>query len=239
MKVVILCGGRGTRLREETEFRPKPMVMVGNQPILWHIMKLYSYHGFNDFVLCLGYKGGMIKDYFDKNQIPNWKITFAETGLENETGSRIAQIKKYLDEDWDDNFLLTYGDGIANIDINKLLNFHKEKKAVVTLTGVRPTSPFGVVEIQDGLAKSFREKPKSSDWVNGGFFVCNKKVFDYLSSDDSCVLEQGPLRALAVKGELAAYCHDDFWQCVDTFKDLKGLAHLYNQGRRPWMVWET
>lgn len=239
MKVVILCGGKGTRLREETVFKPKPMVMVGDRPILWHIMKLYSHYGFNDFVLCLGYKGEMIKDYFDKNKIPNWKITFVDTGLECETGSRIAKAKKYLDEDQDNNFFLTYGDGVSSVDINKLLNFHKEKNAVVTLTGVRPISPFGVVEIQVGLVKSFREKPKSDDWINGGFFVCNKKVFDYLSSDGSCVFEQEPLRLLATKGELAAYQHNEFWQCVDTFKDLKGLSHLYDKGQRPWMVWEA
>lgn len=237
MKVVILCGGKGTRLREETEYRPKPMVVVGDKPILWHIMKLYSHYGFNDFVLCLGYKGEMIEDYFDKNKIPGWNIVCVKTGLESQTGSRIAKIKEYLGKD--ENFFLTYGDGVANININKLLNFHKEKNKTVTLTGVKPFSPFGILEIQSDLVKSFKEKPKTDSWVNGGFFVCNKKVFDYLSLDDNCIFEQKPLQALAAKGELAAYCHDDFWQCMDTFKDLKGLSYLYDKGERRWMVWEA
>jgi len=237
MKTVILCGGKGTRLHEETEYKPKPMVLVGGKPILWHIMKLYSHYGFNDFVLCLGYKGEMIKDYFDKNKIPGWNIIFADTGLECQTGGRVAQIKKYLGED--ENFFLTYGDGVSNVDINKLLDFHKEKNKIVTLTGVRPVSPFGVLEIKDSLVKSFREKPKTDNWINGGFFVCNKKVFDFLSSDENCVLEQEPFRAIAAKSELAVYCHDDFWQCLDTFKDLKGLSYLYDKGERRWMVWES
>ena len=239
MKVVILRGGKGTRLREETEFRPKPLVMVGARPILWHIMKLYSHYGFNDFVLCLGYKGEMIRDYFNQNQIHGWKITCAETGQESETGSRIAKIKEHIDQDTDENFFLTYGDGVADVDIEKLLSFHKKNKTTVTLTAVQPISQFGVLEIQDGFVHSFKEKPRLNKWINGGFFVCNKKVFDCLSSDDNCVFEQEPLRSLSEKRELAAFHHSGVWLCMDTFKDLKGLSQLYDQGERPWMVWET
>lgn len=260
MKVVILCGGKGTRLREETEYKPKPMVLVGDRPILWHIMKLYSHYGFNDFILCLGYKGEVIKDYFlnydelnhdftlklgshdkqiiyHRKETPAWNITFTETGLECETGSRIAKIKKHLEEEG--NFFLTYGDGVANVDIRSLLNFHREKNKTVTVTGIRPTNPFGVIEVDEGLVKTFAEKPQSKDWTNGGFFVCNKRVFDYLSPDGNCVFEKEPLRTLAAEGELSIYHHHDFWHCVDTFKDVKGLASLYEQGVRPWMVWES
>lgn len=259
MKTVILCGGRGTRLREETEFRPKPMVMVGDRPILWHIMKLYSHYGFNDFVLCLGYKGDVIKDYFlnyeelnhdftlklgsgvkeivhhDK-KMPSWNITFVDTGLDCETGSRVAKAKKYLEGEED--FFLTYGDGVANVDLKNLLSCHREKNRVVTVTSVRPTNPFGIIEAKDGIVKSFFEKPQSKEWANGGFFVCNKKIFDHLSEDGNCIFEKEPLRGLAVKGDLITYHHNGFWHCVDTLKDVKGLANLYDRGNRPWMVWE-
>lgn len=239
MKAVILCGGKGTRLREETEYKPKPMVLVGDKPILWHIMKLYSHYGVNDFVLCLGYKGEMIKDYFTENAMPEWNITFADTGLECHTGGRIAKIKKYLEMEDDENFFLTYGDGVANVDIKKLLDFHISKNKIATITGVKPVSPWGVLEIQSGLVKSFVEKPKTDNWINGGFFVCNRRIFDYLPLDDDCVFEQEPLRSLSAKDELAVYCHDDFWKCVDTFKDLTGLSQLYDKGERRWMVWES
>ena len=260
MKTVILCGGRGTRLREETEFRPKPMVMVGDRPILWHIMKLYSHYCFNDFVLCLGYKGEQIKEYFlnydelnhdftlklgqgvkqvvhYEKKTPAWNITFVDTGLESETGSRLAKVQKYLAGE--ENFFLTYGDGVANVDLKNLLSHHQQKSKTVTVTSVRPINPFGIIEAESGMVKSFLEKPQSKEWVSGGFFVCNKKLFDYLSTDDSCVLEKEPLQNIAVKGELAVYHHNDFWHCVDTLKDVKGLAHLYDQGNRPWMVWEA
>lgn len=259
MKVVILCGGKGTRLREETEFRPKPLVLVGDKPILWHIMKLYSHYGYNDFVLCLGYKGDMIKQYFlnydelthdftlqlgsgkknifhHKNDTPHWNITFSDTGLECETGSRIARIKKYLGEDED--FFLTYGDGVANVNIPALLAYHKEKNKTVTVTGIKPPNPFGVLEVEEGLVRTFAEKHQSKDWTNGGFFVCNKKVFDYLDDSGACTFEQGPLGHLAHKNELAVYRHDDFWHCVDTLKHVEGLNAIYQKGARPWMVWE-
>lgn len=259
MKVVILCGGKGTRLREETEYKPKPLIMVGDRPILWHIMKLYSHYGFNDFVLCLGYKGEMIKDYFlnyderahdftlklgsgekkimhHGNATPNWNITFADTGLDCDTGSRVARIKKYIGNDED--FFLTYGDGVANVNILELLKHHKERGKTVTVTGIQPPNPFGVIEVNEGLVKTFAEKPQSQDWTNGGFFVCNRRVFDKLSDDGKCVFEQKPLRNLAQKGELVVYHHKDFWHCVDTLKHMEGLNALYVKGNRPWMVWE-
>jgi glucose-1-phosphate cytidylyltransferase len=260
MKIVILCGGKGTRLREETEFRPKALVAVGNKPILWHVMKLYSHYGFNDFILCLGYKGEMIKDYFlnydelshdftlnlgsgkkeihhYNNTTPAWNITFADTGLECETGSRIARIKKYIGDDED--FFMTYGDGVANVNIPALLQYHKEKARVVTVTGIKPPNPFGVLEVESGLVTSFAEKHQSKDWTNGGFFVCNKKMFDYLSDDGECIFEQGPLNQLSHQGQLAVYQHNDFWHCVDTLKHVEGLNSLYHKGTRPWMAWES
>ena len=259
MKVVILCGGTGTRLKEETEYKPKPLVMVGDRPILWHIMKLYSHYGFNDFVLCLGYKGDMIKDYFlkydelahdftlklgagDKQIIHhekatlNWNITFANTGLDCMTGSRIARIKKYIGND--EEFFLTYGDAVANVDIANLYRYHKEKGKAVTVTGIQPPNPFGVIEAENGIVSTFTEKPQSGDWANGGFFVCNKSIFNELSSEGHMVFEEKPLRTVAARGDLAIYNHKDFWHCVDTFKHLEGLNAHYNKQHRPWMVWE-
>lgn len=260
MKVVILCGGKGTRLHEETEYRPKALVQVGDKPILWHIMKLYSYYGYKDFILCLGYKGEMIKDYFlnydelshdftlqlgsgekkilhHENNTPNWKITFVDTGLECDTGSRIARVAKYLGGE--ENFFLTYGDGVANVDIPKLLTYHKERRKIVTVTGIKPPNPFGVLEVENGLVRTFAEKHQSKDWTNGGFFVCNKKVFDYLSDDGACIFEQEPLNQLSHHGQLAVYHHNDFWHCVDTLKHVEGLNSLFQKGQRPWMVWES
>ena len=214
MKVVILCGGRGTRLNEETEFKPKPLVHIGGLPILWHIMKIYSFYGFNDFVLCLGYKGEMIREYFlnldwfnndftlqlgykhrkilkhGKKGI-KWNITFVDTGEETQTGGRVLKIKKYITED---NFLLTYGDGLSNVNINKLVNFHLSIGKIATLTAVHPMSPFGIIEIKDGLVKSFKEKPRLEGMINGGFFALNKKIFKYL--DENSILEEEPLRKL-------------------------------------------
>lgn len=260
MKVVILCGGQGTRLREETEYRPKPLVMVGDRPILWHIMKMYSHYGHNEFILCLGYKGEMIKNYFlnydelahdftlelgsgkklinhHQNGTPNWKITFAETGPFCETGSRIARIQKYIGDDGE--FMLTYGDAVANVNLAELYRYHKEKNKTVTVTGIQPPNPFGVIEAEEGVVRTFTEKPQSQDWANGGFFVCSSKIFDDLSPDGSVIFEQGPLRQVASRGELAIYHHNNFWHCVDTFKHLEGLNALYAKGQRPWMVWES
>jgi len=260
MKVVILCGGQGTRLREETEYKPKALVMVGDKPILWHIMKLYSHYGYNDFVLCLGYKGEMIKNYFlnynalnhdftlrlgsgekelhgNQNGVPQWNITFADTGEECETGSRIARIKKYLGSD--SEFLLTYGDAVANVNIAELVKYHREKGKHATVTAIRPPNPFGVIKLENGLANTFIEKPQLRDWANGGFLVCNTKIFQHLSDDGSCVFEERPLQVLARSGELAVYNHNSFWHCVDTLKHLEGLNALYNRGERPWEVWRS
>ncbi len=256
---MILCGGKGTRLREETEFRPKPLVMVGGKPMLWHIMKLYSYYGFNEFVVCLGYKGDMIKEYFLKHdesahdftlrladgvreikyhdkQSLGWTITFVDTGLECDTGSRIARAAKHVEGD--EEFLVTYGDGIADINVTQLLEHHRKSNKMVTVTGVKTTNPFGVLEIIDNSVVSFVEKPQSRDWTNGGFFVCNKSIFSYLDASGSCVFEQGPLNRLAREGQLGVYKHTGFWQGVDTLKHLEGINALYEKGDRPWMVWE-
>jgi len=257
MKVVILCGGVGTRMKEETEFKPKPMVRIGEKPILWHIMKIYSHYGFNDFILCLGYKGDMIKEYFlnydcmnndftidlgCKDKISfygnhcesNWRVTLADTGLETNTGGRIKKIEKYVDGD---TFFATYGDGVADINLKKLLEHHKTKGGVATLTAVHPLSRYGVIESDDeDMIKGFKEKPKLDGWINAGFFVFNKDVFDYL--DGNCVLEKTPMERLSGKGELAVYHHSGFWQCMDTFKDSELLNHLWSSSSAPWRVWK-
>jgi len=259
MKTVILCGGRGTRLREETQFKPKPMVEVGGMPLLWHIMKTYSHYGYKDFILCLGYKGEMIKDYFLRfrdnmhdftlqlskdNQsmvhhngdlLEDWNITFANTGDFSKTGSRICKIKKYLSDDED--FFLTYGDGVAQINLPETYSQHKKSGRVVTVTAIRPPSLFGVLDTDDGLAKSFVEKPVMNERVSGGFFVCNKRIFDYLSLDDNCALED-ELRKLALEGQLATYNHDDFWYTVNTHKDWEEINEMEMRGETPWKIWE-
>lgn len=255
MKVVILCGGRGTRLAEETEFKPKPLVKIGDMPILWHIMKIYSYFGFSDFILCLGYKGEMLKEFFvnlswmandftlelgssKKTIIPlhaieDWRITFADTGQDTNTGGRIKMIEKYIEEE---TFMATYGDGVSNIEMRRLLEFHKEKGKIATLTAIHPSSQFGIIEERNGIAESFKEKPMLQGLINGGFFVFNRKIFDYLSLDS--VLEEEPLRELAKKKELAVYTHPGFWMCMDTFKQVQMLNNMWKEGNRPWKIWE-
>lgn len=254
MKTVILCGGRGTRLAEETEYRPKPLVEIGGKPILLRIMQTYSSQGFKEFVLCLGYKGNLIKEYFinleemandfmidlrnknkmiltDNNSLEG-KVYFADTGLNSMTGARISKIKKYLGGEED--FFLTYGDGLANIDLKKLYAHHKKTDSIVTLTGVNPVYPFGIIEIQDGIVKNFVEKPEMKDVINGGFMVCNKKVFEYLSEEEGCIFEQEPLRRLAGGGKLGVYEHKGFWSCMDTQKHVNELNKLCNEGYPPW-----
>lgn len=259
IKVVILCGGFGTRLREETEYRPKPMVFIGNKPILWHIMKIYSYYGFNDFVLCLGYKGDVIKEYFYNYEILNsdftvefgqskstvihnthdekgWKITLANTGENTLKGGRLKKIEKYIESDI---FIVTYGDGLANIDINDLVSFHKSHGKIATLTGVLPPSRFGNLSVNGNVIKEFVEKPQTSgQYVNGGFFVFNREIFDYLTCDDSCDLEMGVLDQLAQKGELMMYEHCKDWMCMDTIRDTEYLNKLWNSNKAFWKVWE-
>jgi glucose-1-phosphate cytidylyltransferase len=257
MKVVVLCGGVGTRLREETEFRPKPMVEVGGRPILWHIMKLYAHHGFSDFVLCLGYRGNVIKDYFlnyeamnndfsiclgEKSQIryhglhteQGFTVTLADTGLESMTGGRIHKIQKYVH---DDTFLLTYGDGVSDVDIQRLLEFHKSHGKIATVTTVPPISRFGMVELADqGRVRSFNEKPKTDGWMSVGFFALNREVFDFLGGDD-CIFEREPMERLAAGGQLMAYRHDGFFYAMDTFREYQHLNDLWNRGQAPWRVW--
>ena len=258
MKVVILCGGMGTRLREETEFRPKPLVEVGGKPILWHIMKIYSYYGFKDFVLCLGYKGQMIKEYFlnyqlmqsdftlrldmpekplfhNANAHVDWSITFAETGADAMTGARVKRIEKYIQED---NFFLTYGDGVADIDINRLLEFHLKHGKTGTVTGVRTKSRYGELSVLDGQVKRFSEKPQADDgFISGGFFVFHRRLFNYLSNDDDCVLETKPLETLSKECQLMSYLHTGCWHCLDTYRDFLALNEMWKRGA-PWRVWE-
>ncbi|MFC1904257.1 glucose-1-phosphate cytidylyltransferase [Chloroflexota bacterium] len=258
-KLVILCGGVGARLKEETEVRPKPMVKIGDKPILWHIMKIYANYGFKDFVLCLGYKGEVIREYFLNYDILNsdftiklgqekaiaihndsgdndWSITLADTGSNALKGARLKRIEKYIKEDI---FMVTYGDGVGNIDIRKLLDFHNQHGKIATVTGVRPPSRFGELEVKDNKALLFSEKPQAAaGLINGGFFVFNKKVFDYLTDDDDCDFEKGPLEKIAAEGELMAYTHDGPWACMDTYRDVEYLNKLWRNNQAFWKVWD-
>jgi len=259
MKVVILCGGMGTRLREETEFRPKPMVEIGEKPILWHIMKTFAHHGFKDFVLCLGYKGEMIKNYFlnyhrlsrdltielgtGNIQLHNqcdeddWRVTLVDTGLQAMTGARVKRVEKYVDGD---HFMLTYGDGVSDIDINRLVEFHQSRNTIGTVTAVSPPSRYGELGILGDRVVSFREKSNSFDsLISGGYFVFHREIFNYLSADNDCVLERQPLETLSQDGQLSVYMHQGFWQCMDTYRDYQYLNELWNQNRAQWRVWEA
>lgn len=255
MQVVILCGGKGTRMREETEYRPKPLVEVGGRPIVWHIMKIYSHYGIRDFILCVGYKGDMIKQYFidmrwrnndftlhtDGSGEPeyytadkeSWNVTVADTGVETLTGGRLRLVRDYIREE---EFMLTYGDGLSDVDIGRLLEFHRSMGKAATLTGVRPVSSFGVMKVEGGLVKSFKEKPILDDWINGGFMVLNKKIFSYIPERD-CPFEEEPLKMLAEDGQLAVYEHSGFWTAIDTFKDVEKANALWNSGQKPWKLW--
>ncbi len=259
MKVIILCGGLGTRLREETEFRPKPMVNIGSRPILWHIMKYYSQFGYRDFVLALGYKGEMIKNYFCHYEIMNndvtielgqpettcihhahdeagWKITLANTGEKSLKGARLKKVAKYIT---DETFMVTYGDGIADIDINALVAFHKSHGKMATVTGVNPASRFGELKTDGDSVVSFFEKPQNGNGlINGGFFVFNKAIFDYLSVDEFCDLEVGPLEEIAKDGQLMVYKHRGFWACMDTLRDMEYLNHLWHNAQAKWKIWK-
>ena len=259
MQVVILCGGLGTRLREETEFRPKPMVNIGNRPILWHIMKIFATHGFDEFILCLGYKGEMIKDFFWNYEILNsdftielgspsrtkvhcahnekgWRVTLAETGNENLKGSRLKQVEKYITGD---TFLMTYGDGVADIDLHDLIAFHESHGKLATVTGISPSARFGELKIDGERVVSFSEKPQGhgGGLVNGGFMVMNRGLFEYLTEDPSCDLEFGPLEKVARDGQLMVYRHAGFWACMDTLRDTDFLNDLWNRNAAPWMLW--
>ena len=256
MKAVILAGGLGTRLREETEFRPKPMVEIGGKPILWHLMKILGHGGLSEFVVCTGYRGEVIKDYFLNYEAQNqdftvhlgskadityhgehdesdWAVTVVDTGQATQTGGRVKRVERHVR---DDRCLVTYGDGLADIDITALLAFHESHGALATVTTIRPLSRFGVMDIDDdGRVQRFREKPQSDGYVNGGFFIFEPDAFAYL--DEDSVLEQEPLAALAADGQLHAYRHDGFWQPMDTYREFQMLNELWSQGRAPWKVW--
>ena len=257
MKVVILCGGLGTRLREETEYRPKPMVPIGNRPILWHIMKHYAAHGHKDFILCLGYKGEVIKDYFrnyhwntsdvtlrlcanaepiyhNNHDEEDWSVTMVDTGEKTMTGGRLGRVMKFID---DEEFFLTYGDGVCNVDVNEVAAFHRSKNATATLTAVRPSGRFGELHLNDGMVSSFNEKPAEGHAsINGGFFVLNRSVASLIDGD-ACVFEHGPLKKLSESGGLAAFVHDGFWQCMDNVREMEILNELWSSGRAPWKTW--
>ena len=260
MKVVILCGGKGTRLREETEYRPKPMVPIGGRPILWHIMKTYASHGFNEFILCLGYKGDVIKDYFrnyqwmagdigmrlgrepeirfhDNHAEENWSVTLAETGEETMTAGRIERIKRHLGDD--EEFFLTYGDGVGSVDITAALKFHREHKKLLTLTAVHPPGRFGEITIsEENKVLSFNEKPQTeSGWINGGYIIASTKIFDYLRDTDKVMFEQEPMRKIAADEQLMAFQHKGFWYPMDTYQEYLLLNQLWDQGNAPWKIW--
>ena len=258
MKVVILAGGLGTRLSEETHIRPKPMVDIGDKPILWHIMKIYSSYGFNEFVICLGYKGYIIKEYFTNyflhqsdltidlkdnsteihnNNSENWKITLIDTGLKTMTGGRINRIKNYLN---DEPFLLTYGDGLSNIDISNLVKVHKKSGKLCTVTGIRPQGRFGLMKMgsNNDIINFAEKKDEDNTLINGGFFVCENKIFDYLKDGDTTIWEKEPLETLAKDGELNLNFHDGFWKQMDSLKDKMDLNELWNTGNADWKIWK-
>jgi len=257
MKVVILAGGYGTRISEESHLKPKPMIGIGDMPILWHIMKGYSKFGFHEFVICCGYKGYAIKEYFadyylhrsdvtfdftkdncmtvHNNVAEPWKVTLVDTGLQTMTGGRVKRVRKYLD---DGPFLLTYGDGVSDVDINKLIDFHTSHGKKATITAIQPGGRFGMLDIEENNEiRSFKEKSvEDGGWINGGFMVLEPSVFDLISGDET-VLEKYPLETLASEGELNAYKHHGFWQCMDTLRDKLHLEELWETGKAPWKVW--
>jgi glucose-1-phosphate cytidylyltransferase len=257
MKVVILAGGLGTRLSEETVLKPKPMVEIGGMPILWHIMKIYSAYGFNDFIICLGYKGYVVKEYFTNyflhksnvtidladnsvkvhdSQAEPWKITLVDTGNDSMTGGRIKRIQPYVNNE---TFMLTYGDGVGNVNIKQLFDYHKEHKKYCTVTSVQPSGRFGALNIlENNTVHSFMEKPKGDGaWINGGFFVCEPEVFNYIDEDDKTIWEQKPMEQIANQGQMSAYKHNGFWRPMDTLKDKYDLNEMWDKNNAAWKIW--
>ena len=233
MKCVILAGGYGTRITEESYLKPKPMIEVGAKPILWHIMKIYSVHKITDFIICCGYRGNVIKEYFSKFNSPLWNIQLIDTGEDTMTGGRLKRIQDHID----DTFCVTYGDGLSDIDINNLISFHREKKSLATLTAIHPPERFGVLNLSGDYVTEFHEKHSGeSSWINGGFFVFEPGIFDYLR-DDSTVLEKAPLETLAKEKKLSAFKHDRFWYSMDTLRDKKHLENLWSSNKAPWKTW--
>jgi len=260
MKAVIFAGGFGTRLSEETDIKPKPMVEIGGKPILWHIMKIYSYYGINDFIVCLGYKGYYIKEYFlnyynhmsditlslnnnnikiHKNYAENWNITLVDTGLDTMTGGRLKRVENYIKDE--EAFCLTYGDGVTNANIQKEIEFHKKHGKLATVLSVQPAGRFGALDINKdtNIIESFQEKPKGDgNSINGGFFVCSPKVLDYIQEGDSTIFEQAPLKNLAKDHQLMSYEHKEFWYAMDTLRDKNKLESLWNTDNPPWKLWK-
>ncbi len=255
MKAVILAGGFGTRISEETHLRPKPMIEIGGKPILWHIMKIYSHYGINDFIICLGYKGYFIKEYFANyflhmsditfdmqenkmdvhmNKCEPWKVTLVDTGLHSMTGGRLRRVAPYLD---DSPFCFTYGDGVADVNIADLIKYHKQNKVLATMTAIQPPGRYGALNIEDPFIHRFQEKPRGDGaWVNGGFFILEPEVIDYIK-DDASVWEQEPLEKLAGEKQLCAYKHKGFWQAMDTLRDKTKLENLWDKNSAPWKIW--
>lgn len=256
MKVIILAGGLGTRLQEETTVKPKPMVEIGGRPILWHIMKIYNHFGHKDFAVAMGYKADVIRNYFltyyyhhcdftihikngnidvQDGHSDDWNVYLADTGINTMTGGRLKRLKDWVNGE---TFLMTYGDGVANIDINKLINFHKSSRKLVTLTAVRPPSRFGGLKLENDLVMDFDEKPQIGEgWINGGFFVIEPKALDYIENDNT-PWERSPLETLSKEGQLAAYKHDGYWQCMDTIREVQALENLWQTGSAPWKLWD-
>ena len=233
MKAVILAGGYGTRISEESYLKPKPMIEIGGKPILWHILKTYSKYDVNEFVICCGYKGEQIKEYFSKLDSTSWDVQLVDTGLDTLTGGRLKRIQDHID----DTFCVTYGDGLSDIDISRLISFHKEKKVLATLTAIHPPERFGVLNLSGDYVTEFHEKHSGMDsWINGGFFVFEPGIFDYLQ-DDSTILEKTPLETLAKEKKLAAFKHDGFWYPMDTLRDKKHLENLWSSNNAPWKIW--
>ena len=235
LKAVILAGGYGTRISEESHLKPKPMIEIGGMPLLWHIMKIYSHYGINEFVICCGYKGDMIKEYFSKFDFPLWNVQLVDTGLDTMTGGRIKRIQNHID----DTFCVTYGDGVSDVNINDLILFHKEKKSLATLTAIHPPERFGVLELSGNNVVEFHEKHQGeSSWINGGFFVFEKEIFDYIKNGDSTTLERTPFETLAKEKKLTAFKHEGFWHPMDTLRDKKHLENLWTSNKAPWKIWE-
>ena len=257
MKTIILCGGTGTRLKEETEYKPKPMVYIGNKPIIWHIMKIYAHYGYNEFVLALGYKADYIKEFFlnqkaftsdftlqtsnykakyylnSRQDADNFKITFVDTGVNTLIGERILMCKKYIPED--ESFMVTYGDGVSDINIGKLVEHHKKKKTTGTITGVHPKSKYGLIQSDNnGLVKKFGEKPILDDWISGGFMIFERKFFDYIRPGE---MEHEGLQRLTQEKQLSLFLHEGFWYAIDTYKELEGLNKIWNTDNPPWKIW--
>ena len=234
VKAVILAGGLGTRIAEETQYIPKPMIEIGGMPMLWHIMKIYSSYGINDFIICCGYRAEVIKEYFNSFDSGKWTVQLVDTGLNTMTGGRLKKIQEYVD---DETFCFTYGDGLANVSITELINFHKKNKTIATVTAVQPPARFGALELNQNKVVSFTEKPPGDgNWINGGYFVLEPSVFEYLN-DDSTVWEKEPVENLARDDQLSAYRHSGFWQPLDTLREKNKLEKLWSSGQAPWKVW--